>query len=708
MSKAQTSSADLSKFKQPASVKLGWVLRDMMQSTGVWTFETADLATLVQQAMATGFSSLEIGGGQSYQIALESGVNPYQIIRNAKQIIDQNNGCLPLQVLLRGANQLGFQHYDVDIQKNNIDLLIDAGGDADKNKTVIVRNFDALNDPENLRVSIAYMVERDIEAAKLNAQAIESNETPLQKRVHIQAALSYVQPASGEDDACYSTSYYLNYAKKLIAIASGAGGQLDSLCIKDMSGQLTPALARQLIPALKQLDLPVFLHCHSTDEARSLAVQTVAIQSGIDGIEVAIEPLAGGASHNDIENLCYLAGVVETNTAAIAELKQTLGKIFAERARLRKDTAIALATLKKLVGLGIPGGAIPFIVKDLQANICTMFGVELDEALELFEEELTSIQTRLGFVPLVTPTADIIAKQTIKSLGNRQRSEAYQLVDPRFCRLVLGHYGQVINHANDQVINVDPTLLQEIKDYCAAVDVDIDGQRSKSGRVYPDPELLSEHPAILRVEHDQLGVTDYVADLFERYPVSSSNFGTQDECIMMHIMRPAGKTDRLLTQNILRPTEARLRIILDETLHLLPGKDIPESREQMADETTDVLLLDALGDYDGIVNSIKDLVTNCDYDGIHDRLDIKMHEVIEPIVEVNAEAKANRYFIERRFVALFAAAVFWDLQRVCRRTGSDSRDGTDEMAARKLDRIISSTLRKRKREGLGQADRFLS
>ena len=186
------------------------------------------------------------------------------------------------------------------------------------------------------------------------------------------------------------------------------------------------------------------------------------------------------------------------------------------------------------------------------------------------------------------------------------------------------------------------------------------------------------------------------------------NFGTQDECIMMHIMRPAGKTDRLLTQNILQPTEARLRIILDETLHLLPGKDIPESREQMADETTDVLLLDALGDYDGIVNSIKDLVTNCDYDGIHDRLDIKMHEVIEPIVEVNAEAKANRYFIERRFVALFAAAVFWDLQRVCRRTGSDSRDGTDEMAARKLDRIISSTLRKRKREGLGQADRFLS
>lgn len=697
-------SAQKKSIHRSGDVKLGWVLRDMMQSTGVWTFDKNQLAQLVKQAIDVGFSSLEIGGGQSYQIALENGVNPYQIIRNAKAIIDEVDGCLPLQVLLRGANQLGFQHYDLGIQQQNIDLLIDAGGDADKNKTLIIRNFDALNDPENLRASITYMVERDKAAAATN----KKDSSALQKRVHIQAALSYVQPISGDADACYSAQYYVNYAKQLMAIAEQAGGNLDSLCIKDMSGQLTPALAVQLVPALKQLGLPLFLHCHSTDEARALGVQTIAIQSEIDGIEVAVEPLAGGASHNDIENLCYFDGVIATDGQAIARLKKTLAKIFGERARLRKDTAIALATLKKLVSLGIPGGAIPFIVKDLQANICTMFGVELDEALELFEQELTAIQNRLGFVPLVTPTADIIAKQTIKSLGNRQRSAAYQLIDPRFCRLVLGHYGQVINHATGQVILPDATLIDEIKTYCAAVEVDIDGLRSKAGRVYPDPELLSVHPASLRVNHDLEGVTEYVADLSERYPVSLSNFGSLDECIMMQIMRPAGKTDRLLTQNILRPTEARLRTILAETLHLLPGKDIPESREQLADETTDVLLLDALGDYDGIVNSIKDLVTNCDYDGIRVRLDKKMHEVIEPICAVNNEAKQNRYYIERRFVALFAAAVFWDLQRVCRRTGSDSRAGTDEMTARKLDRIISSTLRKRKREGLGQASSFLS
>ena len=76
--------------------------------------------------------------------------------------------------------------------------------------------------------------------------------------------------------------------------AEQAGGGLDSLCIKDMSGQLTPALALDLIPALKSLGLPVYLHCHSTDEARALGVQTVAIEAGISGIEVAVEPLAGG------------------------------------------------------------------------------------------------------------------------------------------------------------------------------------------------------------------------------------------------------------------------------------------------------------------------------------------------------------------------------------------------------------------------------
>ena len=680
------------------SVKIGWVLRDMMQSTGVWTFDSEHLQALVQHALAVGFSSLEIGGGQSYQIALESGANPYQIIRNAKATIDAEGGCLPLQVLLRGANQLGFQHYDVDIQKKNIDLLIDSGGDIDKRKTLIIRNFDALNDPKNLRTSISYMVERNLAASQAGDQ----------KCVHIQTALSYVRPASDDSDACYSVQYYVNYAKALIAIATEAGGELDSLCIKDMSGQLTPKEAAKLVPALKQLGLPVFLHCHSTDEARALAVQTVAIQSGIDGIEVAVDPLSGGASHHDIENLCYLNGVIGTDANAIIALKQTLVRIFGDRARARKDTAIPLVTLKKLVSLGIPGGAIPFIVKDLQANICPQFAVELDEALVLFEEELLAIQTRLGFVPLVTPTADIIAKQTIKSLGNRQRSEAYQLVDPRFCKLVLGHYGQVINHANGNVVEVDSSLVEEVKVYCTGIEPDLDGLRSKAGRVYPDPVVLAEHPASLRVDHDLAGVEEYVEDLFERYPVSSANFGNLGECIMMHVMRPAGKTDRLLTQNILRPTQERLRIILDETLHLLPGKDIPESRQQMADETTDVLLLDALGDYDGIVNSIKDLVTNCHYDGIHDRLDQKMQEVVEPICETNTEARENRYYIERRFVALFAAAVFWDLQRVCRRTGSDSREGTDEMTARKLDRIISSTLRKRKREGVGQASRFLS
>ena len=94
------------------AVKIGWVLRDMMQSTGVWTFDANHLARLVGQAVKVGFSSLEIGGGQSYQIALENGANPYQILRNAKAAVDNTGACLPLQVLLRGANQLGLLALD--------------------------------------------------------------------------------------------------------------------------------------------------------------------------------------------------------------------------------------------------------------------------------------------------------------------------------------------------------------------------------------------------------------------------------------------------------------------------------------------------------------------------------------------------------------------------------------------------------------------
>jgi hypothetical protein len=85
-----------------------------------------------------------------------------------------------------------------------------------------------------------------------------------------------------------------------------------------------------------------------------------------------------------------------------------------------------------------------------------------------------------------------------------------------------------------------------------------------------------------------------------------------------------------------------------------------------------------------------------------------MQAIVDPICATNSDARENRYYVERRFVALLASAVFWDLQRICRRTGTDSRGSIDERTAFKLERIIAFTLRKRLIEGRGQARRFLS
>ena len=93
---------------------------------------------------------------------------------------------------------------------------------------------------------------------------------------------------------------------------------------------------------------------------------------------------------------------------------------------------------------------------------------------------------------------------------------------------------------------------------------------------------------------------------------------------------------------------------------------------------------------------------------LHSRLKNLMGDVVGRYCEVSPEARANRYYVERRFVALFAAAVFWDLQRVCRRTGADSRADLAENTANSLGRIISVTLRKRKDAGAGQAATYLA
>ena len=634
-------------------VKIGWVLRDMMQSTGIWTFKEDAIVTLVNHASTVGFSSLEIGGGQSYQISLQQGYNPYSILKTARTAVEQCEKKIPLQILLRGANQLGFKHYPSSLQQQNIDLLVEAGSGTTKDDALIIRNFDALNDAENLKFSIDYMVRKDLAAAVENEAATKAGDTPTAKRLHVQAALSYVRPADSQENSCYSTKYYVNYAKALIEIAKEAGGSLDSLCIKDMSGQLAPDAARDLVPALKALGLPVFLHCHSTDEAKATATQLIAVESGIDGIEVAVAPLAGGTSHNDVRNLCYSNQVVALDLPALETLEASLSAIFNDTSQ-RQDLDISLGALKRMVAIGVPGGAIPFILNDLKTQICKMLSVDLEQALDMFEQEVTSIQSKLGPVPLVTPTADIVAKQAINNLANNVRPAAYRVIDPRFCSLVLGYYGDVNNYATGTVVEPDQTLVDDIDQYCEAITPNADGRRFHAGSVYPNPGRLVDdiHPTTLAKEEDYDLVEDYVGQLFKRYPGSCSNYGTEQQCFVLHIMRPAGKTDRLLTHNILGPTEERLRKILEATLSHLPAMDIPESRDRNADESTDQLLLDALGDYEGVVSSIKDLVLAGNSDSIRSRV--------------------------------------------------------DERTAFKLERIIAFTLRKRHIEGRGQAAGFLS
>ena len=679
-----------------AKTSFGFVLRDMMQSTGIWCFNSTELRSIARLSADAGFSHLEIGGGQSFQIALQQGINPYHLIQVIKQELDKHSVAIKPQVLLRGANQFGFHHYSQKTQQKNLDLLIGSGGDNNLDRALVIRIFDALNDIENLRYSIEYLVNSNKKAEQTGG-----------KRVNVQAALSYVKPVSLDPNALYSVDYYIRYATALRKVAQNAGGDLNSICIKDMSSQLDAATANQLVSAFEAMGLPVILHCHSTDEARSIATLIAAAESGASAIEVALAPLSGGTSHQDVRNLIDVARCCSLNNDSLSKLEAVCHKEFFDRATDRKDFQVPVGSLKQLCALGIPGGAVPFIIHDLDEQVCKMLGMELNQAIAEFSVELARLQQQLGQVPLVTPTADIIAKQVIKNLGNRARSEQYKLMDPRFCALVLGHYGEVVNHASTEKIEVQAGLVEEVKSYCEAIDDDPLAGRVKAGKVFPEPKVLDQHPSIdISVEPYELA-KEYVEELSSRYPESVARFGSIEECTMMQVMRPAGNSERLLTRNILAPTEHRLRELLTETLSLLPQGMIPESRNSRDNEETDVGLLDLLGGYEGIIDNIKDLVMHTESKGLHDRLEMLENNIVDRFCEGNEQAQSNRFYVERRFVALFAAAVFWDLQRICRRTGSDSRADINEVTANSLGRIISVTLRKRKEEGVGRSSSYL-
>ncbi len=369
------------------------VLRDSHQSLIATRMTTEEMLPILEQLDKVGYHSLEAWGGATFDSCMRFlNEDPWERLRKIRDKVKNTK----LQMLFRGQNILGYRHYSDDVVEYFVQKSIANGID-------IIRIFDALNDPRNLKTAI--------DATK-------------KENGHVQAAFSYTT------GPVYTLDYYSQYAKQLEEMGA------DSICIKDMAGLLKPYDAYELVKTLKEsVKVPIQLHTHYTAGLASMTLLK-AIEAGVDVVDTAISPMAMGTSQPPTETLvATLAGTEYDTGIDLAELDK-ITKYFAPLRE--KYLAEGLLNPKALnvdvnaLLYQVPGGMLSNLMSQLKQA-----GKE-DKLIEVLEE-VPRVRADVGYPPLVTPSSQIVGTQAVFNVIGGER---YKMVTKEFKGIVKGEYGK--------------------------------------------------------------------------------------------------------------------------------------------------------------------------------------------------------------------------------------------------------------------------
>jgi len=369
------------------------VLRDSHQSLIATRMTTEEMLPILSEMDKIGYHSLEAWGGATFDSCLRFlNEDPWERLRKIRAEVKNTK----LQMLFRGQNILGYRHYADDVVEYFVQKSIANGID-------ILRIFDALNDARNLKTAI-------------NATKKEGG--------HVQAAISYtISPV-------HSNESFAKYAKQLEEMGA------DSICIKDMSGLLTPYAAYDLVKMLKStVKIPIQLHTHYTTGIASMAILK-AVEAGVDVVDTAISPMALGTSQPPTEAIVATLAGTEYDTGLDMAQLDKVSKYFAPlREKYLASGLLDPKVLKVDVNCllyQVPGGMLSNLVSQLKQQ-------GKSEKLAEVLEEVPRVREDAGFPPLVTPSSQIVGTQAVL---NVIAGERYKLVSKEFKGLVRGDYGQ--------------------------------------------------------------------------------------------------------------------------------------------------------------------------------------------------------------------------------------------------------------------------
>ncbi|HHX73098.1 MAG TPA: oxaloacetate decarboxylase subunit alpha [Clostridiales bacterium] len=369
------------------------VLRDAHQSLIATRMTTADILPAVELLDDVGYHALECWGGATFDACLRFlNEDPWDRLRKIRDKAKKTK----LQMLFRGQNILGYRHYADDVVEYFVQKSIANGID-------IIRIFDALNDPRNLRTAIA---------------------ATIKEKGHVQACISYTL------SPVHSTEAFTKLAKELEE--TGA----NSICIKDMAGLLLPYTAYELIKALKEtVKIPIELHTHYTAGTASMTYMK-AIEAGVDIVDCSISPMALGTSQPPTEPLVKVfegtpfdSGLSMDKLNKVRTYFQPLREQYLAEGLLdTKSLGVDVNTLLYQV----PGGMLSNLISQLKQ-------AGRDDKFYDVLEEIPRVREDAGYPPLVTPTSQIVGTQAVL---NVIMGERYKQVTKEFKGLIKGEYGK--------------------------------------------------------------------------------------------------------------------------------------------------------------------------------------------------------------------------------------------------------------------------
>lgn len=378
------------------------ILRDAHQSLIATRMTTEQMMPIVEKMDQVGYHAVECWGGATFDASLRFlKEDPWERLRKLRAGFKNTK----LQMLFRGQNILGYNHYADDVVEYFVQKSIANGID-------IIRIFDCLNDLRNLKTAVTA-------ANKENG--------------HAQIALSYTL-----GDA-YTMDYWKDMAKRIEDMGA------KSLCIKDMAGLLTPYNATELVTTLKEaVSIPIDLHTHYTSGVAAMTYMK-AVEAGCDIIDTAMSPFSMGTSQPATEVMVetfrgtpYDTGLDQAKLAEIAEYFRPMREEALESGLM--NTKVLGVNIKTLM-YQVPGGMLSNLVSQLSE-------MGQEDKYQQVLEEVPRVRKDFGEPPLVTPSSQIVGTQAVLNVVSGER---YKMVTKESKKLLSGEFGQTVKPFDPEV-----------------------------------------------------------------------------------------------------------------------------------------------------------------------------------------------------------------------------------------------------------------